>query len=227
MDEKIKTMIGNEIDLLKNYPKTKRNILERANQKTEADRAIARKFDKEFFDGDRKHGYGGFYYNPRFWQPVIQDFIKYWKLGKNSSVLDVGCAKGFMLHDLKEFIPSITISGIDISKYAIENSLADVKNFLRVGNANNIPFKDNSFDVVISINTIHNLELNECAKALKEISRVSRKYSFITVDAYRNQEEKKSMLAWNLTAKTIMSVNEWKIFFKDNNYCGDYYWFTP
>jgi SAM-dependent methyltransferase len=227
VDEKIKTMIGNEIDLLKNYPKTKRNILERANQKTEADRAIARKFDKEFFDGDRKHGYGGFYYNPRFWQPVIQDFIKYWKLGKNSSVLDVGCAKGFMLHDLKEFIPSITISGIDISKYAIENSLADVKNFLRVGNANNIPFKDNSFDVVISINTIHNLELNECAKALKEISRVSRKYSFITVDAYRNQEEKKSMLAWNLTAKTIMSVNEWKIFFKDNNYCGDYYWFTP
>lgn len=220
-------MIGKEIDLLKNYPKTKRNILERANQKTEADRAIARKFDKEFFDGDRKHGYGGFYYNPRFWQPVIQDFIKYWKLGKNSSVLDVGCAKGFMLHDLKEFIPSITISGIDISKYAIENSLADVKNFLRVGNANNIPFKDNSFDVVISINTIHNLELNECAKALKEISRVSRKYSFITVDAYRNQEEKKSMLAWNLTAKTIMSVNEWKIFFKENNYCGDYYWFTP
>ena len=220
-------MIGKEIDLLKNYPKTKRNILERANQKTEADRAIARKFDKEFFDGDRKHGYGGFYYNPRFWQPVIQDFIKYWKLRKNSSVLDVGCAKGFMLHDLKEFIPSITISGIDISKYAIENSLADVKNFLRVGNANNIPFKDNSFDVVISINTIHNLELNECAKALKEISRVSRKYSFITVDAYRNQEEKKSMLAWNLTAKTIMSVNEWKIFFKENNYCGDYYWFTP
>ena len=227
MDEKIKTMIGKEIDLLKNYPKTKRNIFERASQKTETDRAIARKFDKEFFDGDRKHGYGGFYYNPKFWQPVIPDFIKYWKLGKDSSVLDVGCAKGFMLHDLKKFIPSITISGIDISKYAIENSPADVKNFLRIGNANNIPFKDNSFDVVISINTIHNLQLNECAKALKEISRVSRKYSFITVDAYRNEEEKKSMLAWNLTAKTIMSVDEWKIFFKDNNYFGDYYWFTP
>ncbi|HIC44635.1 MAG TPA: class I SAM-dependent methyltransferase, partial [Sulfurimonas sp.] len=90
-----------------------------------------------------------------------------------------------------------------------------------------LPFPDNSFDVVISINTIHNLERSECAKALREITRVKKKYSFITVDAYRNKEEKKRILAWNLTAKTIMSVSDWKLFFKEVGYTGDYYWFIP
>ena len=219
--------MGREIDLLKNYPKVKRNISERANQKTDANREIARKFDKEFFDGDRAHGYGGFAYNPKFWEPVIPSFINHWGLDSNSSLLDVGCAKGFMLYDLKKSISKIQIAGIDISNYAIENSMQEVKEYLKVGNVKELPYKDKSFDVVVSINTIHNLEKKECAKALSEISRVSKKNAFITVDAYRNEEEKQRMLEWNLTAKTILSVSEWKIFFKENNYNGDYFWFTP
>ena len=90
-----------------------------------------------------------------------------------------------------------------------------------------IYFENDEFDLVISINTVHNLELDECAQALLEIERVSKRGSFITVDAYRNEEEKKRMFDWNLTAKTIMSENEWEIFFKENNYNGDYYWFIP
>lgn len=219
--------MGKEIDLLLNYPKSKRNINERLEKKSEKDRIIARKFDKEFFDGDRKHGYGGYSYNPMFWQTVVKDFKKYWNLDKKSSVLDVGCAKGFMLYDLLKLIPGIKLSGIDVSTYAIKNSLPAVKDYLKVANANKLPFPDNSFDVVVSINAIHNLEKSECAIALKEITRVSKKYSFITVDAYRNEEERKRMMAWNLTAKTIMSVDDWKIFFKNNNYKGDYYWFIP
>tara|TARA_B100000989_G_C19528998_1_gene468569 strand:+ start:1795 stop:2448 length:654 start_codon:yes stop_codon:yes gene_type:complete len=216
-----------EIDLLKNYPKPKRNTQDRASNKTEEDRLIARKFDKEFFDGERKHGYGGFSYNPRFWEPVIPDFTKRYQLNSKSKILDVGCAKGFMLYDFLRLLPGIEIQGVDISSYAIENSKEEVKQFLRVANAKELPFDNHYFDLVISINTIHNLEKAECSSALKEISRVTKKDAFITVDAYRNPEEEKKMYEWNLTAKTIMSVDEWKNFFEVNNYKGDYYWFIP
>ena len=219
--------MGKEIDLLINYPKTKRNLEERLASKTDADRAIARQFGRDFFDGDRNHGYGGFNYMPRFWQPVIPTFKNYWNLTANSSLLDVGCAKGFMLHDLAESIPGITLKGIDISEYAIKNAMVDMKLHLQVANATQLPFPDKTFDVVISINTVHNLDRNDCAKALQEIERVSRGHSFITVDAYRNDEEKERMNTWNLTAKTIMSVEEWITFFKDVGYTGDYFWFIP
>jgi SAM-dependent methyltransferase len=219
--------MGIEIDLLANYPKTKRNVKERGAEKTEEDRRIARQFGKEFFDGDRKNGYGGFNYFPRFWQPVIPTFQKYFDLSSESSVLDVGCAKGFMLHDLAELIPGIQVEGVDISEYAIANAIEDMKPFVRVADARKLPFRDKSFDVVISINTIHNLDREECAQALREIERVSRRKSFVTVDAYRNQEEKVLMEAWNLTAKTMMHVNDWVKFFKEVGYTGDYYWFIP
>jgi hypothetical protein len=219
--------MGQEIDLLINYPKTKRNVKERGTTKTEEDRAIARKFGEEFFDGDRKNGYGGFSYMPRFWQPVIPTFNDHFKLDSSSTLLDVGCAKGFMLYDLTQAIPGINVNGIDVSEYAIENSMEDIKSNVQVANALELPFDDNSFDAVISINTIHNLERDECGKALKEIERVSRGKKFITVDAYRNEAEKELMYAWNLTAKTIMSVDEWISFFDEVGYTGDYFWFIP
>ena len=219
--------LGREIDLLAKYPKANRDTASRAKKKTEADRLIAREFGKEFFDGDRAHGYGGFYYNSRFWEPVIPDFMEYWNLKSGHRILDVGCAKGFMLYDFMRLLPGIDVFGIDISEYAIENSIAEVKGFLSVGNATNLPYPDNHFDAVISINTIHNLDKEDCGRALQEIARVSRGKSFITVDAYRNEEEKKRMYAWNLTAKTIMSVDDWKRFFADVGYSGDFYWFIP
>jgi ubiquinone/menaquinone biosynthesis C-methylase UbiE len=132
-----------------------------------------------------------------------------------------------MLHDLEELIPDITVSGVDISDYAIEHAMEGVQSKVQVADARNLPFADNSFDIVIAINTIHNLEREDCAKALREIERVSRKGSFITVDAYRDDEEKERMFAWNLTAKTIMSVDEWVTFFDEVGYTGDYFWFMP
>ncbi len=219
--------MGTEIDLLENYPRTKRNVEERGATKTERDREIARRFDKEFFDGDRATGYGGFNYNSRFWQPTVPTFQKHFKLDANSSVLDVGCAKGFMLYDFSQLIPGIKIGGVDVSEYAIENAVETMKPFLKVADARSLPYADKSFDVVISINTIHNLELPDLILALKEIERVQRKGSFITVDAYRTPEEKVRMDSWNLTAKTIMSVDEWIKLFKEVGYTGDYYWFIP
>lgn len=219
--------MNNEIDLLKNYPKTKRDPKSRAAEKTEEDRMTARKFGKEFFDGERRHGYGGFYYNPRFWEPVIPDFINHFGLTEKSSVLDVGCGKGFMLHDLVAALPGINVAGIDISNYAIENCVEPMRPFLQVADAREIPFEDNSFDVVISITTLHNLNKKDFIIAIKEIERVSKKQSFITLDAYRNEEERLAMEAWNLTALTVMHVDKWKEFFNEIGYTGDYYWFMP
>ena len=210
-----------------NYPRSKRDVKQRGAEKTEEDRAVARQFGKEFFDGDRRHGYGGFSYNPRFWHPVVPTFQKFYKLSPESSLLDVGCAKGFMLNDFALLIPGLNVCGVDVSEYAIENSLESVCRNLQFADARELPFNDNSFDLVISINTVHNLEQAELIKALREIQRVSRKDAFITVDAYRNEEEKEAMFAWNLTAKTILSVNEWKDLFREAGYYGDYYWFVP
>ena len=219
--------MGIEIDLLKNYPKTKRDPLSRAAEKTEEDRIIASRFDKDFFDGDRKVGYGGFNYHPRFWQPVVPTFQRHYNLTSRSSILDVGSGKGFMMYDFSLLIPGITVKGVDISKYAIENTIKEMKPHVQVANAISLPFPDNYFDLVISINTVHNLEKEECGIALQEIARVSRNSSFVVVDAYRTKDEKELMYAWNLTGKTIMHVDEWKNFFNEMIYTGDYYWFMP
>jgi SAM-dependent methyltransferase len=219
--------MGREIDLLINYPRTKRDVTARGNEKTEDDRCIARQFGREFFDGDRRTGYGGFSYHPRFWQPVVPTLSHHFGLTAASSVLDVGCAKGFMLHDLAEGIPGITVKGIDISDYAIANAVDDMKPHVSVADARRLPFPDRSFDAVISINTVHNLDRDELAVALREIMRVSRGGAYVTVDAYRSDEEKERMFAWNLTARTIMHVDEWKAFFAEVGYEGDYYWFVP
>jgi ubiquinone/menaquinone biosynthesis C-methylase UbiE len=219
--------MGIEIDLLAKYPKPKRDLSLRLESKTEETRAISRKFGKEFFDGDRSFGYGGFSYNPKYWSEVVKDFVSFYKLTDHNKILDVGCAKGFMLYDFHKLNSSFELHGVDISNYAITNSIKDVSANLKVADAKNLPYEDKYFDLVISINTIHNLNIEECSKSLKEIQRVAKKNSFITVDAYRNEEEKKRMLDWNLTAKTIMSVSEWTKFFAENKYHGDYYWFIP
>ena len=216
-----------EINLLKKYPKTKRDLSKRGNEKTEEDRIIARRFDKEFFDGDRKNGYGGYYYNSKFWTEVVKDLNNFYKLKNGSKILDIGCGKGFMLFDFMKLNPNFVLEGIDISDYAITNAVPEVKKFLKVGDAKNLPYEDNSFDLVISINTTHNLEINQCKKALSEMERVSRKDKYLIVDAYSNEIEKDRIFAWNLTAKTILSTNEWISLFEEVGYTGHYYWFEP
>lgn len=219
--------MGHEINLLAQYPQSKRDLEGRANQRTEEDRQIARRFDQRFFDGDRKYGYGGFNYFSRFWQPVVPSFKERYNLTPKSRILDVGCAKGFMLYDFMQLIPGIEVAGIDISEYAIAHAKEEVRDHVQVADARELPFEDRSFDLVIAINTLHNLAREDCKKALRELERVSRGGKFVTMDAYRNSEEKTRMDMWNLTALTYMSVEEWKKFFKEAGYTGDYYWFIP
>jgi SAM-dependent methyltransferase len=214
-----------EINLLDQYPRSKRPIDERAGRITEADRAVARRFGREFFDGDRLHGYGGYSYHPRFWTATVKRFRDHYRLAEESSVLDVGCAKGFMLHDLKQLMPRAALAGIDISGYAVAAAPQSVRPCLKVGDARRLPYESGSFDLVISINTVHNLPLEECKLALREIQRVTRRHAFITVDAWRSEAERERLLKWNLTALTMLCAGDWQRLFAEVGYLGDYYWF--
>lgn len=213
-----------EINLLDTHPKTVRDYNKRAKEKTPEVVRIAKIFDRDFFDGDRKYGYGGYKYDGR-WKPVIKRMKEYYSLPDTAAILDIGCAKGFMLHDFKELMPDCTVAGVDISDYAIENALLSVKPFLKVASAEYLPYPDKSFDLVVSINSIHNLPLEQLKRALREIERVSRCNSYITVDAWRNEQERENLYKWVLTAETMMSVVDWKKLFKEVGYKGNYWWF--
>jgi SAM-dependent methyltransferase len=219
--------IGREINLLDHYPRSKRPIDERAALVTDEHRRVARQFGKEFFDGERLFGYGGYHYHPRFWQETVRRIRDYYELPHEAAILDVGCGKGFMLHDFKELMPAATLAGIDISQYAVDQAMPSVKPHVRVGCATQLPFADQSFDLVISINTIHNLPLDGCKQALCEIERVSRGHSFVTVDAWRTDAERERLLKWILTAQTYTHVDDWKRLFLEVGYTGDFYWFIP
>ena len=235
-----------EVNLMNKYPRSKRPIEERGRRKLtgggwliprlgERDNSdivmeyklleVVRKFGKEYFDGDRLYGYGGYYYDPRFWTETVKRFRNYYHLKEDVSVLDVGCAKGFMMHDFKKLMPKIIIKGIDISQYAYDNAVEDMKPNIMVGNAKLLPYPDNSFDLVISINTVDQLPLEECKQAIREIQRVTKGNAFITVNAWRNEKERQKLLKWNVTALTSMHIKDWKKLFKEVGYKGDYWWF--
>jgi len=214
-----------EVNLMDCYPKVKRDLEHRATV-SEEDRRIAKMFGREFFDGTRDQGYGGYRYDGR-WLPVVARMRDHYKLAPDARILDVGCGKGFMLHDFKLAMPLCTVAGLDVSAYAVEHAMEEVKPFLLVGNCRDLPYADHSFDLVVSINTVHNLKKDECRQAIREIERVGCQHKFIVVDAYSDEQEKQRMLKWNLTAETILHVDDWERLFAEAGYTGDYYWFTP
>jgi SAM-dependent methyltransferase len=214
-----------EVNLMDCYPKVKRDLEHRATV-SEEDRRVAKMFGREFFDGTRDQGYGGYRYDGR-WLPIVTRMRDHYQLAPHARILDVGCGKGFMLHDFKLAMPLSTVAGLDISAYAIEHAMEDVKPFLLVGNCRRLPYADHSFDLVVSINAVHNLKNDECRQAIREIERVGCRHKFIVVDAYSDEQEKQRMLKWNLTAETILHVDDWEKLFAEAGYTGDYYWFTP
>jgi trans-aconitate methyltransferase len=217
---------GREINLLDRLPQTKRDPKARAAAKTAEDRALAKQFGRDFFDGERRHGYGGYRYDGR-WLPVVQRLVEHYQLGPDARILDVGAAKGFLLHDFLQVLPGATVRGIDVSTYAKENAHGATGPLIDIGSADKLPYPDKSFDLVISINSIHNLPLDCCKQALREMERVSRAHKFVTIDAWRTEEEHERLLDWILTAETYMSVKDWVRLFAEVGYTGDYWWFIP
>ncbi len=217
-----------KINLLKSLPNswTKKPIKTRKKVNVE-DRILSWRLDKDYFDGSRKRGYGGYKYDGR-WKPVAEDFIKHYQLKENSKILDIGCAKGYLLDEFGKILKKSTLCGLDISHYAITNHKKKIKKHLCIGNAVQLPYADKYFDLVISINSLHNiLTIQQLKVAFKEIKRVSKKNIFISLGAYTNKKEQKILDNWAVVATTYMSVSSWEKFFKSVRYKGDYYWFTP
>jgi len=214
-----------EINLMERYLQGKGRTAERPAI-TEEDKRISKQFGRDYFDGDRRYGYGGYNYHPRFWTDTVRYIRDYYGLSEDASILDIGCAKGFMLHDFQQLMPKATLAGIDVSEYAIANALDAVKPFVKAGNAKSLPFADSSFDLVLAINTIHNLAYDDCKQSVREIQRVSRRHAFLMVDAYRTDEQREAMLKWVLTAETMLHVDGWLELFTAAGYTGDYYWWT-
>ncbi len=216
-----------KIDLLKSIKKVKRDTKLRAKTKTLEQRKKALKFGWEYFD---KKGicYNGYTYDGR-WIPVVKRLIDFYKLKKGNKVLDLGCAKGYLLYDFYNAMPSLNLYGIDISRYAIACSPPEVKKFIKYGNAKNLNmFEDNFFDLVISINTIHSFKsIEETEKAVSEIQRVSKGKSYIVVDSYKTKLEKTRMLEWQVAGHMVISEKNWLEIFKKTNFTGDYNWFKP
>jgi SAM-dependent methyltransferase len=212
-----------ELDLLRALPQTKRNIQKRKDAKDPAAVAIAKQFGEIYFDGPREHGYGGYRYDGR-WLPVARDIIAHFGLKPGMRVLDVGCAKGFLVKDLMLACPGLEAFGLDVSLYALMHCEPEVVGRLHLGTAERLPFPDNSFDCVLSLNTVHNFPRPRAIKVMQEIQRLSGGKAFVQVDSYHTPEQKEVFESWVLTAEFHDYPDAWKGLFAEAGYTGDYYW---
>jgi ubiquinone/menaquinone biosynthesis C-methylase UbiE len=204
------------------HKSTTRDYLARVTQRDKAEVAdLALKWDYDYWDGGRDTGYGGYKYDGR-WRKVADAMVTAYGLKPGMRVLDVGSGKGFILHDMTEAVPGIEVAGIDVSSYGIAHTMESVKPFCQVGNATTLPWPDDYFDLVISINTLHNLYVHELWSAFEEINRVCRGASYICVEAYRNEREKVNLMYWQLTCRAFHTPEEWEWIFKQTGYTGDH-----
>ena len=215
--------MGKLINLItKNHESSKRKYLERMiNKKIECMKE-AKKYSFNYWDGPRKFGYGGYKYIPGRWEGIAKKIIKKYRLNSKSKIIDAGCGKGYLLYEIKKLIPTINILGFDISKYGLNNAKKEVKNNLFIHDiSKKTKFKIKQFDLLLSINCLHNLDQTQLDFSLKEISRISKK-QFICVESFRNEKELFNLQCWALTCKTFFSKKDWIHSFKKNNYYGDY-----
>jgi len=204
------------------HTSTKRDCLARmVDNKVEAMK-IAKKYEFDYWDGERKYGYGGYKYLPGRWKPVAEALIERYQLKAESRILDVGFGKGFLLYEIQLINPEIELFGIDISKHGLASVPPESKADLRLHRAqDNYPWPDKFFDLVISLATLHNLHLPELSKSLSEIQRVG-KNGYVMVESFRNEQEQFNLECWALTAETIVNVDSWKWLFNQSGYSGDY-----
>ena len=212
-----------EVDFISQvHQATKRDYLKRVTEHDKATRAeVALKWDVDYWDGDRSTGYGGYRYDGR-WRSVAERIVAHYQLAPDARILDVGCGKAFLLYEFTQVLPRATVRGLDVSVYAIEQAKDEVRPFLQLGRAESLPFAAGEFDLVISINTLHNLYIDQLWSALRELQRVGRSAKWLNVEAYRNEREKVNLLYWQLTCRAFHTPDEWRWIFEQSGYTGDY-----
>lgn len=204
------------------HKSTKRDYIGRVMSADKAECArIAKEYGYDYWDGDRKYGYGGYRYDGR-WRSVAEKIAEHYNLKAGQKVLDVGCGMAHLLYELTQIVPGLEVKGIDISSYALEHAKEEIRDCLQCAKAQELPFEDNEFDLVISLTTLHNLKVFDLKKAVQEIERVSKANSYIMVESFRNDEEEVNMLYWQLTCASYYSVEEWEWLYKEWGYTGDY-----
>ena len=215
-----------EIDFMSPLHKsTKRDYLKRVNDPVYPKHkaaSLAKKFDFDYWDGDRRICYGGYNYIEGRWQKVAEKMAARYNLKHDAKILDIGCGKGYLLFDFLKIMPKAEIFGIDISEYAMTHSKEEIKSNLILGDAASLPYEDNYFDLVISINTLHCLESPKLYKALKEMERVGKDKKYLCVESYRNEEEKANLLYWQVSCEAFNTPSEWNWWFDLTGYSGDY-----
>jgi SAM-dependent methyltransferase len=211
-----------EVDLLRRLPRHQRKLAA-PRAKDPANRAAALKFGEEYFDGRREQGYGGYRYDGR-WLPIARDIVAHFGLRAGHRVLDVGCAKGFLVKDLMLVCPGLQVYGLDISHYALTRAEPEAAGRLVLGTADALPFRSETFDAVLCINVVHNLEQARCIAAVREIERLAPGRGYVRVDAYRTEAERQIFLDWVLTAVTVFTPERWRALLVDAGYTGDYSW---
>ncbi|MBF0560639.1 MAG: methyltransferase domain-containing protein [Alphaproteobacteria bacterium] len=204
------------------HSSTKRNYVQRVVDFDKAEcGVIAKQFGRDYWDGDRQYGYGGYRYDGR-WRPIAEKMVAHYGIKPGQRILDVGCGKGYLLHEFTQVVPGVEVRGIDISAYGIENAKEEVKPFLTTGNAVDLPFENDSFDFVVSLGTLHNLEIFDVDRAVREIQRVGRGGKYIMVESYHDLREKMNLLYWQLTCESFHSIAGWRWIYEKAGYTGDY-----
>ena len=214
-----------EFNALRYYPQPKEPRYVGPHIRTIRNRIAASYRDKRYYDSDRNDGYGGFKYDGR-WKNIVESMCEDYGLTEDSALLQVGCEKGFLLHDFKEHFPKMEIRGVEISDYAIANSMPLVKPYIVKSDFTKLPFEDKRFDFVIAIGVVYTLTLRDAILCLKEIQRVGKGKSFITLGAYRDERGARLFRYWTLLGATILHVDEWIEVLKEAGYTGDYHFVT-
>lgn len=223
MSPAVTRALGRRVDFTQHvHASTARDYVARVVEHDKAESAaVASRFDGEYWDGDRRYGYGGYRYDGR-WLPVAKALAEFYGLRPGSRVLDVGCGKGYLIYELTRAVPGLEVAGLDVSAYALAHAKPEIAAQLQLGTAAQLPFEDDAFDLVLSLGTLHNLGVADLFASLREIARVAKTDAYVMVESYRDEREKANLLYWQLTCRSFYAVEDWEWIYRETGYRGDY-----